>query len=57
MIMDCDYCNGEGTIPIYFEEVMGFAGSNEEAQRLAGKVHHEEVCPKCHGTCEEEEDV
>lgn len=54
LCLECD----EGMIEVLYEEVMGFTGSNEEAMRLAGTVHHKEVCPVCHGTEEiEDEEV
>ena len=55
--MKCTECD-EGYIEILWEEVMGFGGTNDEAMRKAGSVHHTETCPVCHGTGEvEDEDV
>ena len=54
--MLCENCI-EGIIEVYWEGT-DFCGSNEEAMRLAGTVHHTEICPACHGTEEiEDEEV
>lgn len=50
--MQCDKCNGEKKIPIYWEDMRHSHISNEQAERLAGEVHHYEECDRCYGTGE-----
>ena len=46
----CAECNGTKEIEVLYENMPGYGYSNEQAERLAGAVHHKEPCPYCGGT-------
>jgi len=53
----CETCEGKGEIAVYYTSGYGCGMGNDEAMRMAGKVHHKETCPDCNGEGEVEDEA